>query len=81
MRIMRTIRKMGIRSVAVFSEADRHSPHVRFADEAVCLGAPPSNQSYLNGDKIIAICKELGVDGIHPGYGFLSENAEFAQKV
>lgn len=81
LRIMRTIRKMGIRSVAVYSEADRHSPHVLFADEAVCLGAPPSSQSYLDGDKIIAYCKELGVDGIHPGYGFLSENAEFAQKV
>ena len=81
LRIMRTIRKMGIQSVAVFSEADRHSPHVLFADEAVCLGAPASSQSYLNGDKIIAFCKELGVDGIHPGYGFLSENADFAQKV
>jgi propionyl-CoA carboxylase alpha chain len=72
---------MGIKSVAVFSEADRQSPHVRYADEAVCIGPAPSNQSYLNGDKIIAVCKELGVDGIHPGYGFLSENAEFAQKV
>ena len=81
LRIMRTIRKMGIRSVAVYSEVDRHSPHVLFADEAVCLGAPPSSQSYLNGDKIIACCKELDVDGIHPGYGFLSENADFAQKV
>ncbi len=81
LRIMRTIRKMGIRSVAVYSDADRHAPHVLFADEAVCLGPAPSSQSYLNGDKIIAICKELGVDGIHPGYGFLSENAEFAQKV
>jgi len=81
LRIMRTIRKMGIKSVAVYSEADRHSPHVLFADEAVCLGAAPSSQSYLNGDKIIAYCKELGVDGIHPGYGFLSENAEFAKKV
>jgi len=81
LRIMRTIRKMGIQSVAVFSEADRHSPHVLFADEAVCLGAPASSQSYLNGDKIIAFCRELGVDGIHPGYGFLSENADFAQKV
>lgn len=81
LRIMRTIRKMGIKSVAVYSEADRLSPHVLFADEAVCLGAPASNQSYLNGDKIIAFCKELGVDGIHPGYGFLSENADFAQKV
>ncbi|MBK7434305.1 MAG: acetyl-CoA carboxylase biotin carboxylase subunit [Chitinophagaceae bacterium] len=81
LRIMRTIRRMGIQSVAVFSEADRNAPHVLYADEAVCLGAPPSAQSYLNGDKIIAFAKELGVDGIHPGYGFLSENAEFAQKV
>lgn len=81
LRIMRTIRKMGISSVAVFSEADRNSPHVLFADEAVCLGAAPSSQSYLNGDKIIAFCKELNVDGIHPGYGFLSENADFCQKV
>ncbi len=81
LRIMRTIRKMGIQSVAVFSEVDRQSPHVLFADEAVCLGAAPSSQSYLNGDKIISFCKELGVDGIHPGYGFLSENADFAQKV
>ncbi|OYW16599.1 MAG: biotin carboxylase, partial [Sphingobacteriales bacterium 12-47-4] len=81
LRIMRTIRRMGIKSVAVYSEADRHSPHVLYADEAVCLGPAPSNQSYLNGDKIIAFCKELGVDGIHPGYGFLSENADFAQKV
>lgn len=81
LRIMRTIRKMGIQSVAVFSEADRNSPHVLFASEAVCLGPAPSNQSYLNGDKIIAFAKELGVDGIHPGYGFLSENAEFAKKV
>jgi propionyl-CoA carboxylase alpha chain len=80
-RIMRTIRKMGIKSVAVYSDADRNSPHVLFADEAVCLGAPPSTQSYLNADKIISFAKELGVDGIHPGYGFLSENAEFAQKV
>jgi propionyl-CoA carboxylase alpha chain len=81
LRIMRTIRKMGIKSVAVYSEADRKAPHVLYADEAVFLGASPSNQSYLNGDKIIAFCKELEVDGIHPGYGFLSENADFAQKV
>jgi propionyl-CoA carboxylase alpha chain len=81
LRIMRTIRKMGIKTVAVYSEADRQMPHVLFADEAVFLGAAPSSQSYLNGDKIIAYCKQLGVDGIHPGYGFLSENAEFAQKV
>lgn len=81
LRIMRTIRKMGIQAVAVFSEADRLSPHVLFADEAVCLGPAPSSQSYLNGDAIIRICQELNVDGIHPGYGFLSENADFAQKV
>src|SRR5687768_18069152 len=81
LRIMRTIRKMGIKCVAVFSEADRNSPHVLFADEAICIGPAPSNQSYLNGDKIIAVAKNLGADGIHPGYGFLSENAEFARKV
>ena len=81
LRIMRTIRKMGIRSVAVFSEADRDAPHVLFADEAVCLGAAPSAESYLNGKKIIDFAKELGVEGIHPGYGFLSENAGFAKQV
>ena len=81
LRIMRTIHRMGIKSVAVYSEADRHAPHVLFANEAVCLGPAPSSQSYLNGDAIIAFAKQLGVDGIHPGYGFLSENANFAQKV
>lgn len=81
LRILRTIRKMGIQSVAVFSEADRNSPHVLYADEAVCLGPASSGESYLNGDKIIAFAKQLGVDGIHPGYGFLSENAIFAQGV
>ncbi|MEO6732995.1 MAG: acetyl-CoA carboxylase biotin carboxylase subunit [Ferruginibacter sp.] len=81
LRIMRTIKRMGIRSVAVFSEVDRNTPHVFFADEAVCLGAAPSTDSYLNGEKIIAFAKQLGVDGIHPGYGFLSENADFAQQV
>jgi propionyl-CoA carboxylase alpha chain len=81
LRIMRTIRAMGIQSVAVFSEADRKSPHVIFADEAICLGPAPSAQSYLNGTKIIEVAKSLQVDGIHPGYGFLSENAEFAQAV
>lgn len=79
LRIMRTIKRMGIKTVAVFSEADRHAPHVLFADEAVCLGPAPSNQSYLNGEKIIVEAQKLGVDGIHPGYGFLSENAGFAQ--
>jgi len=81
LRIMHTIRRMGIQSVAVYSEADRLSPHVMYADEAVCLGAPPSNQSYLDGDKIIKFALDLKVDAIHPGYGFLSENAAFAQKV
>ncbi|HUR12632.1 MAG TPA: acetyl-CoA carboxylase biotin carboxylase subunit [Flavitalea sp.] len=81
LRIMRTIRKMGIRSVAIFSEVDRSAPHVLFADEAVCIGPAPSAQSYLNADKIIAVAKELGADAIHPGYGFLSENAEFSRKV
>jgi len=81
LRIMRTAREMGIATVAVFSEADRASPHVRYADEAVCIGAAPSSESYLNIDKILEACDELGVDAIHPGYGFLSENAGFAKRV
>jgi len=78
-RVMKTAQKMGIKTVAVFSTADRHAPHVKFADEAVCIGEPPSTQSYLKGDKIIEVAKKLQVDAIHPGYGFLSENAEFAE--
>ena len=81
LRIMRSLKEMGIQTVAVYSEADRTAPHVLYADEAVCLGPAPSNQSYLLGDKIISVCKDLGVDGIHPGYGFLSENADFAKSV
>jgi len=81
LRIMRTAKEMGIQTVAVFSEADRLSPHVLFADEAVCLGPPPSSESYLLADKIIEECKRLNVDAIHPGYGFLSENSDFARKV
>lgn len=81
LRIMKSAREMGIKTVAVYSDADRNSPHVKYADEAVHLGPPPSAQSYLLGDKIIAACKELNVDGIHPGYGFLSENGDFAQAV
>ncbi len=81
LRIMRSAREMGIKTVAVYSEADRNALFVRYADEAVCIGPPPSSQSYLQGDKIIEVCKQLGVDGIHPGYGFLSENADFARKV
>ncbi len=81
LRIMRSAREMGIKTVAIYSEADRNALHVRYADEAVCVGPPPSNQSYLLGDKIIEICKDLNVDGVHPGYGFLSENAAFATKL
>lgn len=81
LRVMRTCREMGIKTVAVFSEADRTSPHVRYADEAVCIGAAPSSQSYLQGKKIIDVALKTGAQGIHPGYGFLSENAEFAQAV
>jgi propionyl-CoA carboxylase alpha chain len=81
LRVMRSCREMGIKTVAIYSDADRFSPHVKFADEAAWVGPAPSNQSYLQGDRIIEICKELGVDGIHPGYGFLSENAEFARAV
>ena len=80
-RIMRTAREMGIKTVAVFSEADRNFPHVKFADEAVCIGPAASKDSYLRGDKIIEVAKSLGVDAIHPGYGFLSENADFSRKV
>ncbi len=81
LRIMKTIRDLGIKSVAVYSEADRHSPHVKYADEALCIGSPPSAESYLLGDKIIELSKAINVDAIHPGYGFLSENADFAEKV
>ncbi len=78
-RVMKTAQKMGIKTVAVYSTADRNSPHVKFADEAVWIGESPSNQSYLLGSKIIEVAKSLNVDAIHPGYGFLSENAEFAE--
>ena len=81
MRVLRTARKMGIKTVAVYSEADRNSPHVRFADEAYCLGPAPSSQSYLRADKILEIAMATKTEGIHPGYGFLSENADFARAV
>ena len=80
-RIIDTCKKMGISTVAIYSEADRESRVVRYADEAVCVGPAPSAESYLLGDKIIQICKDLNVDAIHPGYGFLSENAGFAKAV
>ena len=78
-RVMKTAKKMGIKTVAVFSTIDRHAPHVKFADEAICIGEAPSNKSYLRGDKIVEVAKQLQVDAIHPGYGFLSENAAFAR--
>ncbi len=79
MRVMRTAREMGIKTVAVFSEADRNMPFVRYADEAICIGPALSAQSYLRGEKIIEVAKMTGAQGIHPGYGFLSENAAFSQ--
>lgn len=81
LRVMKTARNMGLKTVAVFSEADRNAPHVKFADEAVCIGPPPSSESYLKGDLIIKTAKQLNVDAIHPGYGFLSENADFGEAV
>lgn len=77
-RIIRSAKEMGIATVAVFSEADRNAPFVRAADEAVCIGPPPSKESYLVIDKLINVCKDLNVDAVHPGYGFLSENGDFA---
>jgi acetyl-CoA carboxylase, biotin carboxylase subunit len=79
LRIIRTCREMGIRTVAVYSTADRESLHVKFADEAVCIGPAPSRQSYLNIPAIISAAEVTGADAIHPGYGFLSENAEFSR--
>lgn len=81
LRVMRSAREMGIKTVAVYSEADRKALHVRYADEAVYIGEAPSNQSYLVVQKIIDACKLTGAEGIHPGYGFLSENAAFARQV
>jgi len=80
-RVMRTAKKLGIKTVAVFSAADRDAPHVRFADQAVCIGNPPSSESYLCMEKIIDAAKQTGADAIHPGYGFLSENAVFSEMV
>ena len=80
-RVIRTLKKMNIASVAIYSDSDRNAPHVLEADEAVYVGESPSSESYLKQDVILKYCKKLGIDGIHPGYGFLSENAGFARKV
>ena len=81
LRIIRTCKEMNIKTVAVYSKADEASLHVRFADEAVCIGPPPSTQSYLQAPAILSAAEITGADGIHPGYGFLSENADFAEQV
>jgi len=78
LRIIRTCKEMGIKTVAVYSTADKESLHVRFADEAVCIGPPPSAQSYLNMPSILAAAEITNADAIHPGYGFLSENEKFS---
>ncbi|HRF80599.1 MAG TPA: acetyl-CoA carboxylase biotin carboxylase subunit, partial [Flavobacteriales bacterium] len=79
LRVMRSAREMGLSTVAVFSEADRNAPFVRFADEAVCIGPAASKESYLVIEKLVKVCKDLKVDAVHPGYGFLSENGDFAR--
>ncbi len=81
LRVMRTAKRMGIKTVAIYSTADRRAPHVRFADEAVHIGDNPSSESYLKAERIVEEALKLNVDGIHPGYGFLSENASFAELV
>lgn len=78
-RVIRTARKLGYRTVAVFSQADAQAPHVSLADEAVCIGPAPAAQSYLNAQALLAACRKTGANALHPGYGFLSENADFAQ--
>jgi 3-methylcrotonyl-CoA carboxylase alpha subunit len=80
-RIIRTARSMGLRTVAVYSDADARALHVRQADQAVHIGPSPARESYLVGEKIIAAAKATGAEAIHPGYGFLSENADFARAV
>ena len=81
LRVLRACKELGIKTVAVHSTADRDLKHVRLADEAVCIGPPPSAQSYLDVPAIISVAELTNADGIHPGYGFLSENADFAEQV
>ena len=78
-RVIRTARKMGIATVAVYSDADARAPHVKMADEAVRLGPPPASESYLSAELIIDACKATGAEAVHPGYGFLSERESFAK--
>ena len=78
-RVIKTARKMGIKTVAIYSDADKKALHVEMADEAVHIGPPPANQSYIVIDKVMAAIKETGAQAVHPGYGFLSENAKFAE--
>ena len=80
-RVIRTLKKMNIKSIAIYSDADKEAPHVLEADQAFYVGESPSSESYLRQDRIIEICKSEKIDGVHPGYGFLSENAEFANKL
>jgi propionyl-CoA carboxylase alpha chain len=79
-RVMMTAKKMGIKTVAVYSEVDKEARHVQLADEAVCIGPAPSRESYLVMDRIIQACKDTGAEAVHPGYGFLSENEQFAKR-
>ena len=79
LRILRACKELGIQTVAVHSTADQDAMHVRLADESVCIGPPPSRDSYLNIHQIVAACEITGADAVHPGYGFLSENAKFAE--
>src|SRR6188768_3158216 len=78
-RVIRTLKRLGIRSVAVYSEADRHSKHVLEADTAICIGPPPAKQSYLNAEAVLEAARRSGAQAVHPGYGFLSENTRFAE--
>ena len=80
-RILRTAQRLGVRTIAVYSEADAGLPFVREADQAVCIGPAPARESYLSADKLLAAARQTGAAAIHPGYGFLSENAEFADAV